>query len=334
MTALTIITYHYVRPTWKTRFPGLKSLDLGAFEQQLKFLCRTHQFIPVETLIFFYKGEAVDLPKNPALLTFDDGFSDHFRYVFPRLFDLGIPGAFFPVATAALDRQILDAHRVHFVLASLSNPDLLIEMIEDRIEAERRVYQVLPVAKYRAEYMTRSRFDEPGVAYAKRMLQFVLPERLRSRIADEAFRRFVTVDAAAFAEELYMGTAELRTMRASGMHIGLHGDHHVWLGKMPRDAQEIEIKGAFRLLDALGLPRRGFSFCFPFGSYNNDTLSLLKDLGCAIGLTTRSALARLADSPLELPRIDTTHLLHRDGYQDIARTAGNSTDWLRPQDSF
>lgn len=306
--SVTLVTYHYVRPLAGSQFPTLKALDLRAFEAQLDYLARHYQFVTMDTVIALFNGEPVELPPNPVLLTFDDGYADHFRYVFPRLFDRGVSGAFYPAAVTAIDRQILDANRVHFVLASIGDPDALIEMIEAGIEAERGAHQLWTVEQYRAEFMTASRFDEPRVAYAKRMLQFVLPDRLRQSIADAAFQRFVTRDEPGFAEELYMGPAELRTMRANGMHIGLHSDRHVWLGKLSREEQAAEITGSFRVLEMLGSPRRNFSFCFPYGNYNGDTLALLDGFGCSLALTTRSAVASLGDSRLEIPRLDTNQL--------------------------
>jgi hypothetical protein len=46
--------------------------------------------------------------------------------------------------------------------------------------------------------------------------------------------------------------------------------------------------------------------CYPYGAYNEVLLRKLKSYGCAVGLTTRSAVADVAsDNALELPRLDT-----------------------------
>ena len=46
--------------------------------------------------------------------------------------------------------------------------------------------------------------------------------------------------------------------------------------------------------------------CYPYGAYNENTLSLLKDLGASIGVTTIPRVANLEiDNPLTLPRLDT-----------------------------
>jgi hypothetical protein len=49
--------------------------------------------------------------------------------------------------------------------------------------------------------------------------------------------------------------------------------------------------------------------CYPYGSYNDPLLSVLRTRGCKLGLTTRVEIADLeADDPLTLPRLDTNDL--------------------------
>ena len=46
--------------------------------------------------------------------------------------------------------------------------------------------------------------------------------------------------------------------------------------------------------------------CYPYGTYNDDALSILKELGASIGVTTEVRKADLLnDNPLTLPRFDT-----------------------------
>ena len=46
--------------------------------------------------------------------------------------------------------------------------------------------------------------------------------------------------------------------------------------------------------------------CYPHGSYNNVTLSLLKKFGASIGLTTEVRKALIgSDNPLIFPRLNT-----------------------------
>jgi hypothetical protein len=55
-----------------------------------------------------------------------------------------------------------------------------------------------------------------------------------------------------------------------------------------------------------------WSICYPYGNYNDDTIALLKDNGCKLGLTTRVDLADTTlttnDAVYKLPRLDTNDL--------------------------
>ena len=51
-----------------------------------------------------------------------------------------------------------------------------------------------------------------------------------------------------------------------------------------------------------------WALCYPYGSRNEATLGLLRELGCAAALTTEPRRATPEDLLLELPRIDTNDL--------------------------
>ena len=94
------------------------------------------------------------------------------------------------------------------------------------------------------------------------------------------------------------------------MHIGSHSYTHSWLGTLSKEDQKRDIERSLALFDAIGVERQGFTFCYPFGHYNADTLHVLEELGCACAFTTKFDLAhvRSGSALLELPRLDTNHL--------------------------
>jgi peptidoglycan/xylan/chitin deacetylase (PgdA/CDA1 family) len=304
---LTVVMYHYVRPIAGSRYPGIKGLELAAFEGQLDYLQRHHAFVTARDVVEAARA-SVPLPANPVLLTFDDGYADHREHVLPALVRRGIGGAFFPPACTAIDRRMLDVNRVHFVLAA-ADPAAVVRIIESRVEERRAEFDLAPVETYRAEYAHASRFDTAPVSYIKRMLQRALPQPLRHAIADELFRRFVTADERSFVDELYLDVDDLREMRDAGMEIGSHGDSHQWLDSLSGDEQRVDIEHSLRLLDAVDVPRLDFLFCYPYGSYDADTLRVLAALGCAAAFTTTVGLAKAsAATLLQLPRLDTNDL--------------------------
>ncbi|GHC35496.1 polysaccharide deacetylase family protein [Aidingimonas halophila] len=305
---LTIVMYHYVRPLRTSRYPALKALELTDFEGQLDYLQRHYRVVRMEDVIASVKGEA-SLPENAALLTFDDGYRDHYEHVFPSLVERGLQGSFFPPACAVRERRVLDVNKIHFVLASIDETSLLIDTVFRFLDTHREQYGLDDNDAYYQRYCHESRYDDPDVAFIKRLLQKGLPETLRAELVDELFHRFVTEDERAFADELYMSVNELRELHESGMYLGSHGDRHEWLNTLSGEAQQREIDASLSFLAELGVQTTDWVMCYPYGGYNPLLLELLRLRGCTLGLTVNVDIADLSeDDPLLLPRLDTNDL--------------------------
>lgn len=302
--SLTIVMYHYVRDLPRTRFPGIKGLLTEKFEGQLDYVSSHYSVCKLTEVVAASRGEH-ELPPNACVLTFDDGLADHYQTVFPRLLDRGFTGAFFPPARPVEEHSVLDVHKIQFVLAATTNPSELMQELLRQIDEYRGQFTISSESELLMQFALPSRFDTADVVFIKRMLQWVLPEQVRSEITDRFFQKYVSRDEIAFAQELYMDVPQMRQMICAGMEIGGHGYSHLWLGRLSRDDQSEEIRRTFLFLSALLEYRPSkWAMCYPFGSYNSETLGLLSEMDCAIGLTTKMGLANLSQ-PLELDRLDT-----------------------------
>jgi peptidoglycan/xylan/chitin deacetylase (PgdA/CDA1 family) len=308
MSALTIVMYHYVRDRARTRYPGLKVRSVEEFEGQLDYITRHYRVCGMEDLRAAARGDRI-LPSNACLLTFDDGFLDHFTTVFPRLIERGIPGCFYPPVAAVEARRVLDTHKVQIILATVSEPARVARRILELLEEHRAQWELLSGDVLFRQYAHASRFDGPEVMFIKQVLQRGLPGPVRSAITAQLFEEHAGADEATVAQELYMNLAQLRAMVRAGMEVGGHGADHVWLDSLPRAAQaeEIERTAAF-LARVHGHRPAGWVMCYPFGAYNADTLDLLPSAGCALGLTTRVDLVSDLRTPFEIARLDTNDL--------------------------
>ena len=213
-------------------------------------------------------------------LTFDDGYADHFDYVFPVLQKYGVRGSFYPPVLSTLGRDVLDVNKIHFVLVSCEDTDLLLHTIRDQFE-DLGIQQKSgksfddTVAAIEPEV----RFDTTEVIQVKRLLQRELPEAERAIICDTLFRRFVSDDPRSFASELYMNLDQLRQLVEAGHEIGSQGHDHLWLGHLPRDAQQHDLTGALTFWREHALLDERWTMAYAYGSYNPDTLSLLRQPG-------------------------------------------------------
>jgi peptidoglycan/xylan/chitin deacetylase (PgdA/CDA1 family) len=308
MSYLTIVMYHYVRPIVGSRYGEIKGLERSQFEEQIGYLQRWYEIVTAQQVIEAVQGGR-PLPRNAALLTFDDGYADHFQNVFPVLHNRGLHGCFFPSARCIEERRVLDVNKIHYVLASCEDKAQLVRTIDDAVERARGEFDLEPLQRYKERHAVKGKWDTPEVTYIKKMLQMALPEALRGRIANELFQQFVGVSEQALAEELYMTKEQLRLMVRAGMTVGSHGADHCWLDQLDTQGQQREVDESLRFMQELGVGQRDWVMCYPHGAWDEKLLRLLRQRGCALGVTTEVNLAEIgaADSLL-LPRLNTNDL--------------------------
>lgn len=304
--SVTFVMYHYVRDLKRSRYPDIKGMTVEEFSGQLRWLSRHHTFLTYRDLIALRNGDMLAPPSNAAVLTFDDGYIDHFHTVFPMLHEAGIQGFFFPPAKAVLERRVLDVNKIHYILSSVENKAQLVEGLKDAITNAQNRYGLGTFEEYWAEHGKPSRFDTAEVIFIKRLLQKVLPAPARAAILDDMFHRFVAVAEFTLANELYMTIDQLRTMVRCGMYVGSHGYEHSWMDTLSPEEQQSEIERSLEFLSAIGAPTVDWVMCYPYGATNDGLVAVLEDRQCAFGLTTEVGRALdLRSNPYRLPRMDT-----------------------------
>src|SRR3989338_1334210 len=166
---LSIIMYHYVRDLKHSRFPEIKGLATDQFLEQILFIKKHYHVIcPKEAIEAVLNREP--LPPKALLLTFDDGYADHYTQVFPILDQLRLSACFFPPARSVLEKKVLTVNKIHFILASVPDKNGIIEDIFSLIENNRNGYQ-LKESDYYWSLVERSRYDTRESMFIKCILQ-------------------------------------------------------------------------------------------------------------------------------------------------------------------
>jgi peptidoglycan/xylan/chitin deacetylase (PgdA/CDA1 family) len=300
--------YHYVRDLERSRYPRIKGRSEGDFIRQLDYIAAHYAVVRAEDVIAAAKGNGT-LPENACWLTFDDGYRDHYDVAFPLLHARGWQGSFFPPARAVTEGRLLDVNKIHFILAVQADPAPLIAAVRDFVTAHQGDAEVRPFDDYWNELAKPFRWDPAEVIFVKRMLQHALPAALRDVLTSRLFDRFVAVPEESFAAELYASPEQLKLMARSGMALGSHGFNHVWLDRIAPQELATEIDRSLDFLASLGAPTKDWIMCYPYGASNTAVIEHLRTRNCALGLTTKSAVADLdTDGRFELPRLDTNDL--------------------------
>ena len=90
------------------------------------------------------------------------------------------------------------------------------------------------------------------------------------------------------------------------MFFGSHGSNHEWLEYMNYNQQLKDIRNSKKTLKELGVKSDLMSICYPYGSFNNDTIKIIKKLNFKLGFANYSKkVTSLTKQKFFLPRIDT-----------------------------
>lgn len=96
---------------------------------------------------------------------------------------------------------------------------------------------------------------------------------------------------------------EVAELRRQGVEVGAHTRNHTSLRGLPRERLVEEIAGSRADLEGrLGAPVA--SFAYPYGELDDEAVAATAEAGFAAACTVEPRLARLAEDPLRIPRVE------------------------------
>ena len=303
--------YHYVRNN-ADHFFETHSRSKNEFEAQIDFFIRHASVLnpfDLDSINYYLKKDN----ESAFLLTFDDGYIDHL-YCAEYLASKNIHGYFFPIVSS-LQGFLLDVNAIHILIGSreYSIDTILSEVFN--ICREKNFFfngngNRISLQKYIESFKIDSRFDDKNILLLKRLLQRDLIDVENRRfVIDKLIKKFVNQNIC-IQKEIYLDMQNIFNIKELGMLFGSHGNSHNWLNTLSDIDQIKEIKDSFEYFKKLKIisntdPK---AFCFPYGSYNQKTLEIMKSLNLDIGFTSKPGSANYdfkKNSIFELSRWDT-----------------------------
>ncbi len=296
--------YHYVRSLKNSTYPEIKGLETIGFKNQLNYFKENFEFGDfTEITNSSYENTEIN---NKIILTFDDGLKDHYSTVFPILKKMNIKGYFFPPSKPIEENLVLDVHKIHFILASTSNKNKIIEEIFLFINKNKVQNSLKTPQEYFKELAVSNRFDSKEVIFIKRILQRELPLLLRTEITDLLFKKFVTNNEQKFSENLYMSIDEMKEMSESGMIFGSHSHSHEWMSHLSHSDLINEIEHGKKFCQEIDKKNNELIMCYPYGDFNDEVIEEVSKRGFKAGLTTNVGDAEISKNTIfRLNRYDT-----------------------------
>ena len=295
--------YHYIVSKESQIFPDLKGVSLDNFKEQIKYFKKNCNILNQDDFLEILEKKKIPT-RASIVLTFDDGYIDHYKHAFTYLTKYKISGIFYPTVDSTKAKKILDVNKIHFILQKEKNTKNILNLII-------KYYELYAKKKFSniniRSINLKSRFDKKETILIKRLLQFVLPEIIRNKIIDKIYKILVDIPEKELAKKVYMNKKQIIEMKKNNMSFGLHGVTHRWWSKLSNKDQEYEINESINYFDKMGVLGENFSACYPNGAFKKSTLSILENKKIAFAFTTKpnGITKRNIKNNLLLPRFDT-----------------------------
>lgn len=266
--------YHYVRPD-DSSLPHFRHLHIDDFVKQLEYFGNEYGFIGRNEFEESIKSNEL---RKGVVLTFDDGFKDHYTYVLPELKKRGLWGIFYIAMNPFVAGKLLNVHRIHMLTGKYGGREVagaLQAIVTDDMLSHQHVKEFHTQA-----YKLQDECD--GISYVKRCLNYLIDYRHRDSAVDQLMAIFYPKEQE-LVSDFYMTRNELREMHGAGMMLGSHTVTHPVMSKLSLVDQEKEIVESFLLLERMVGAAEMRTFCYPHGGFHTftpETEGLLEGVGC------------------------------------------------------
>ena len=291
------------------------SIDKNDFYKIINFIGRENI---LDADIFFEKFKQNKLKNNEVCLTFDDAIKCQIDIALPILEELKIKSFFF-VYTSMFEGKPDNLEIFRFFRTKYFNninefydnfykvldKDLksFFEKNRNKIKEKKMKFPFYTIddIKFRLVrdvFLTKSQYDE-------NMFKMIKQKNLNYK---------------EFYKMLFFQKSDLQKLNNLGHLIGLHSHNHpTLLEKLNLDEQKNEYEKCLSLISSiLSKPKNEIKYMsHPCGSYTNDTLEVLKELGIELGfkqimtIDTEKGMSKVNNSFLEIAREDHSNILKR-----------------------
>ncbi|GFO55605.1 hypothetical protein GMSM_26120 [Geomonas sp. Red276] len=298
---LLAVNYHYLGSAHRYPYPGIIGITPGEFAEQVDLLGRHLEFVGAGELEKAALGEG-ELPRNAAVITFDDGLKEQFAEAVPILEGKQIPFICFVNTAPLAEGRACFIHKLHYLRSVVAPGQFLSRVREVAAEKFGLVLADPDRLEVPPGYYP---YDEPPARAVKFLLNFFLDTATSVGIVDQLFGE--QCDEGEFCRWFYLSASEVRELQGRFQAIGMHGHSHRSLASLAEAEARREIALCSALLEEI-TGRAPSCISYPFGyreSVSLQVAQLAKAQGARFGFTMEMCLNRdVARHPLLLGRIN------------------------------
>lgn len=284
---VAIFAYHRVGgPVYPWCRPSHIPVMPQEFENQIRYLCRTCEVIPLNKLVKHMQAKQQIYAGKTVAITFDDGYKDNYTYAYPILKKYNVSATIFLTTGYIGTGELFWWDKVSYVLQQTRLDSLALDEV--------------------GTYSLRSTRDRLRAASAIVARLKDLPEEKK----DMLLKKLVSISrvnlSSNLGKELILSWDEVREMSNNGITIGAHGVTHAALSRLPLEEARSEIIESKRHIEGK-LDQAVTAFSYPSGraaDFNEGVREILRESGFAYAVTVApTSLVSSGTDLYELGRI-------------------------------
>lgn len=277
---IAILMYHRVsqrQDSW-----SLDSISPDGFERQMIHFCRNYDILSLNRLVEHIK-QGDDLPEKALVITFDDGYKDNYRFVFPVLKKYDVPATIFLSTGNIGTGKLFWWDKVSYIIQHTNLDQLYLEELgKFSIRSERERSHANLIANDRLK---------------------MFPGEMRDHLIDDLLTISDVEIPDDLGEELILSWDEIREMSNYGIAFGAHTVNHPTLTNLPLEQAAWEIIQSKNDIERM-IGHQVTEFSYPHGDINADIAKLVEASGFACAVTILpNRLISQGDSAYGLSRI-------------------------------
>tara|TARA_B110000483_G_C18175834_1_gene535048 strand:- start:806 stop:1735 length:930 start_codon:yes stop_codon:yes gene_type:complete len=287
---------------------GQGSIDKDDFNRMINFIGRNNI---LDADVFFEKFRKNKLKDNEVCFTFDDAIKSQIDIALPILEDLKIKSFFFAYTSLFKGKpdnlEVFRYFRINYFNSVNEFYDNFYKVLCKDLKN---------FFKKNNDKINKTKIKFP--TYSIEDIKFRLVRDIfltKKEYEDLMFQMFKEKNFAYkdFLKILFFQSDDLKQLDKLGHLIGLHSHNHpTLLEKLNYNEQKNEyVKCLSIISDIINKPKKEIKFMsHPCGSYNNDTLEILKELGIELGfkqimtIEPEKSMKKINNSFLEIARED------------------------------
>lgn len=310
------IMYHHFHDD-KLHIKGQGSISSEDFDRMLTFYEREKNYNFISANNYTEKSLKGSLKNNDICITFDDALKCQFDIAYPILKKRNI-SAFWFVYTSPLEGVIerLELYR-HFRFSKFSDIDeFYAEFFRMTFNMEKDMN--IDIKSLLKEFNPENFLKGfPFYSYNDKKFRYLRDDVLGIEkynfIMDEMLNEW-DYDVKSNSKLLWMEPSDIKELYSQGHVIGLHSHTHpTAMEKLSYSEQMKEYSTNKEILESITKSKVN-SVSYPCNSYNNNTISIMKELDIKIGF--RANLERGFNSVHEMRREDHSNILKEMNYEN------------------